>query len=130
MFRSADLGVLGLMPECYFLFFEETEWCLRARRMGRKTVCLADAAIVHKGSASIGKIGGLSGYLLARNIMRFELRNASKVQAFSCFIYNAAYYCAKSLARHDGSVKRVGYMLDGVRNVVRDPYRSAVRLCE
>lgn len=130
MFRAGDVDELGLIPECYFLFFEETEWCLRAQRMGRTVVCCADAAIVHKGSASIGKIGGLSAYLLARNTMRFELRNASKVQAAVCLAYNAVFYCAKSLLRRDGSIKRVGYMFDGVRDVVREPYRSVVKLCE
>lgn len=130
MFRAGDVDELGLIPECYFLFFEETEWCLRAQRMGRTVVCCADAAIVHKGSASIGKIGGLSAYLLARNTMRFELRNASKVQAAVCLAYNAVFYCAESLLRRDGSIKRVGYMFDGVRDVVREPYRSVVKLCE
>lgn len=130
MFRADDVTELGLIPECYFLFFEETEWCLRAQHMGRTVVCCADAAIVHKGSSSIGKIEGLSAYLLARNTMRFELRNASKVQAAVCLAYNAAYYCAKSLLRHDGSIKRVGYMLDGVHDVVREPYKSVVKLCE
>lgn len=129
MFRADDLTELGVIPECYFLFFEETEWCFRAQRKGRTVVCCADAAIVHKGSASIHKIGGLSNYLLTRNTMRFELRNASKVQAAVCLAYNAAYYCAKSLFRHDGSIKRVGYMLDGVRNVVREPFRGMVKLC-
>ena len=129
MFRAGDVDELGLIPECYFLFFEETEWCLRAQRMGRTVVCCADAAIVHKGSASIGKIGGLSAYLLARNTMRFELRNASKVQAAVCLAYNAVFYCAKSLLRRDGSIKRVGYMFDGVRDVVREPYRGMVKLC-
>lgn len=130
MFRACDVPMLGFIPECYFLFFEETEWCLRAERAGRTVVCCADASIVHKGSASIGKIGGLSAYLLARNTMRFELRNASKLQAVACFFYNATNYCAKSVVRRDGSIKRIDYMLDGVRDVVRDPYRSVVKLCE
>ena len=129
MFRACDSDALGLIPECYFLFFEETEWCLRAERAGRTVVCCADAAIVHKGSASIQKIGGLSGYLLARNTMRFEARNASKPQCLVCFVYNSCYFAAKSLVRRDGSVKRIGYLVDGVRDVVREPYREVVKVC-
>ena len=129
MFRSCDIDALGLIPECYFLFFEETEWCLRAGRMGRTVVCCTEAAIVHKGSASIHKIGGLSGYLLTRNTMRFEARNASRLQYLTCFVYNALYFAAKSFVRHDGSVKRIGFLIDGMRDVVREPYRGMVRIC-
>lgn len=130
MFRAAELTELGVIPECYFLFFEETEWCLRAQRMGRTVVCCADAAIVHKGSASIHQIGGLSGYLLTRNTMRFEARNASKLQFLICFVYNTLYFAAKSLVRHDGSYKRIGYLIDGVRDAVREPYSGMVRICK
>lgn len=129
MFRASDIDVLGLIPECYFLFFEETEWCLRAQCMGRKVICLADAAIIHKGSASIGKVGGMAAYLLARNTMRFEVRNASKLQYLVCFVYNALYFATKSFVRHDGSVRRIGFLIDGMRNVVREPYRGMVRIC-
>ena len=129
MFRSSDVESLGLIPECYFLFFEETEWCLRAERSGRSVICCADAAIVHKGSASIHKIGGLSGYLLTRNTMRFEARNATKLQYLACFVYNALYFAAKSLVRHDGSAKRICFLIDGMRDVVREPYRGMVRIC-
>lgn len=129
MLRACDVEKLGLIPECYFLFFEETEWCLRAKRMGRRVVCCADASIVHKGSASIHKVGGLSGYLLTRNTMRFESRNASKLQCFICFVYNALYFVAKSFVRHDGSAKRICFLIDGIRDVVREPYRGMVRIC-
>ena len=129
MFRAADVDALGLIPECYFLFFEETEWCLRAQRAGRKVVCCADAAIVHKGSASIHKIGGLSGYLLTRNTMRFEARNATKLQYLACFVYNAFYFAARSIVRRDGSAKRIGFLIDGMCDVVREPYRGMVRIC-
>lgn len=129
MFRACDVNELGLIPECYFLFFEETEWCLRAQRAGRTVVCCADVSIVHKGSASIHKIGGLSGYLLTRNTMRFEARNASKLQYLACFAYNALYFAAKSLVRRDGSIKRIGFLIDGMRDVVREPYRGMVRIC-
>lgn len=130
MFRSRDINALGLIPECYFLFFEETEWCLRAGSADRAVVCCADAAIVHKGSASVNKIGGLSGYLLARNTMRFEARNATVLQYLVCLAYNCCFFAAKSLLHRDGSIKRVGYLFDGMRNIVREPYRGMVRICE
>jgi hypothetical protein len=32
--RTSVLEQIGLIPECYFLFFEETEWCVKANRAG------------------------------------------------------------------------------------------------
>ncbi len=93
-------------------------------------MCCADAAIVHKGSASVNKIGGLSGYLLTRNTMRFEARNATVLQYLVCLAYNCCFFAAKSLLRRDGSIKRIGYLFDGMRNIVREPYRGMVRICE
>lgn len=76
MFRASDLCRLGYLPECYFLFFEETEWCLRASRIGYTVECIWNSVIVHSGSASIGRERGLSGYLMTRNRAMFEKRNA------------------------------------------------------
>jgi GT2 family glycosyltransferase len=45
--RREVLDDVGLMPEEYFFFLEETDWCLRIRQAGWKVVHLPDARIVH-----------------------------------------------------------------------------------
>lgn len=36
LLRQVDdvIKIIGMLPECYFLFFEETEWCYRAKKAG------------------------------------------------------------------------------------------------
>jgi hypothetical protein len=53
--RREVLEDVGPMPEEYFFFLEETDWCLRIRRAGWKVVHLPDARIVHLHGATTKK---------------------------------------------------------------------------
>lgn len=67
---------VGLIPEVYFLFYEENEWCLRAWRSGYKVKCISNSEIYHKGSSTIDKISGIKEYYMVRNNIIFVKRNA------------------------------------------------------
>ncbi|MBI3335541.1 MAG: glycosyltransferase family 2 protein [Candidatus Portnoybacteria bacterium] len=43
---------LGLMREDYFLYYEDTDWCMRARKKGIKSVIVPQSIIWHKMSTS------------------------------------------------------------------------------
>jgi hypothetical protein len=45
--RNALLPRLGLLDEDYFFFFEEIDWCQRARRMGAEVYYLPTARAIH-----------------------------------------------------------------------------------
>jgi GT2 family glycosyltransferase len=53
--RREVLEHVGLMPEDYFFFMEETDWCYRIRRAGWRIVLVPDAAVVHLHGASSKK---------------------------------------------------------------------------
>lgn len=54
LFFSLELsGIIGLMDESYFLYFEETDWCLRARKYGYQIGIIASTALEHKTSQSV-----------------------------------------------------------------------------
>ncbi len=71
------IDAIGLMPEDYFLYYEETEWCYQAKRHRYNVICYCDSKILHKGSVSIGKVSGLSRYYLHRNRVVFVKRNVN-----------------------------------------------------
>ncbi len=71
------LETTGLIPENYFLFFEEMEWCLNIRKNGYKLATVLAAAVYHKGSATLKKTGTLSRYYMARNQALFVRRNGT-----------------------------------------------------
>lgn len=77
MFRTSDLERLHYLPENYFLFFEETEWCFRASKEVGAVKCVPNLSILHKGSASIDKNNINKSDLLIKNNVVFERRNAT-----------------------------------------------------
>lgn len=52
--RRRMLDEVGLFDERYFLYFEETDLCLRARRAGWKAAYLPQSRVMHIGSVSTG----------------------------------------------------------------------------
>ncbi|MEB8386039.1 glycosyltransferase family 2 protein [Rhodobacteraceae bacterium KMM 6894] len=54
LFRQTMLDQIGLFDETFFLYFEETDLCLRAARAGWHAVYVPDSRVVHVGSVSTG----------------------------------------------------------------------------
>ncbi|MFN3723877.1 MAG: glycosyltransferase [Paracoccaceae bacterium] len=57
MMRSAVLDRIGLFDETFFLYFEETDLCLRAARAGFPTDYVVQSRVAHIGSVSTGMKG-------------------------------------------------------------------------
>lgn len=59
---------IGLLDEDFFLTYEETDWCYRARKAGYDPTFIPDAKVWHKVSASFGgSTSPLMIYFLERN---------------------------------------------------------------
>lgn len=54
MIRRKVFEDIGLLDEGYFLYFEEADFCLRARKAGWKVWFVPDASVVHFEGASTG----------------------------------------------------------------------------
>ncbi len=54
MMRQDVLDKIGLFDETFFLYFEETDLCLRAQKAGHRVMFLADSVVTHLGSVSTG----------------------------------------------------------------------------
>lgn len=54
MMRMDMLEEIGLFDERFFLYFEETDLCLRAARAGWRTLYVRESRVSHVGSASTG----------------------------------------------------------------------------
>jgi len=54
MFRQSMLDEVGLFDETYFLYFEETDLCLRCKRAGWEIWTLPDSRVVHIGGVATG----------------------------------------------------------------------------
>lgn len=75
-FSSATWRKAGPLPVEYFLYYEETEWCMRAKAKGIRNVVLSDATVTHNKKSHGSGTPGLSYfYYLVRGRVLFALRN-------------------------------------------------------
>jgi GT2 family glycosyltransferase len=83
--HTSCLEQLGPLPEEYFLYWEETDWCFRAKRKGYHLNVCTSATCYDKGSTSIGK-SFAADYYYARNgllfISKFRPKNIPFVLFF------------------------------------------------
>lgn len=79
LFVSAHLfGRLGGFRELYGSYYEDADLCLRARRLGYRTVVATRATIRHKVSRSGDRVFLRQTYLRARNMLLFFLLNSPR----------------------------------------------------
>jgi GT2 family glycosyltransferase len=68
--HTSHLKTVGLLPEYYFLYWEETDWCYNALKKGFSLWVCLEAVCYDKVSTTIGK-GFLSDYFYTRNALLF-----------------------------------------------------------
>lgn len=60
---------IGLFDERYFLYYEDTDLCIRAKRQGISVMYTADALIYHANAKATGLGSPLQDYFITRNRM-------------------------------------------------------------
>jgi GT2 family glycosyltransferase len=76
MVRREAIDKAGVMPENYFLYYEEMDWCERIKRAGYSVWVDMKALIYHKESVSVGSKSPLKEYFMNRNRILFVRRNS------------------------------------------------------
>ncbi|RFP88095.1 glycosyltransferase family 2 protein [Rhodobacteraceae bacterium 63075] len=84
MMRAETLQQIGLFDESFFLYFEETDLCLRAARAGWATVYLRESEVAHIGSVSTGMKSWprVPGYWLDS---RWHYFSKNHSRAYACY---------------------------------------------
>lgn len=83
--RNVLLLTDGLFDETYFMFYEDVDFCWRARLMGFKVVVLRDSVVCHKRGGTVSgtlmKLDKLYVFTNTRNRLRTLLKNYSTKNA-------------------------------------------------
>ena len=94
---------VGMMPECFFLYYEELDWSMMIRRAGYEIWFDPSFTVYHKESQSTGQDSPLRTYYLTRNRLLFVRRNIHQPERLLSYIYLigvvAVKECLKSLFR-------------------------------
>lgn len=96
---SKVLYAVGLMKEDYFLYCEDTDYCLRIQKAGFGILYEPKSKIYHKVNASTNKIAGIQTYYLVRNklyIIKYYIQYRYKLRAY---LYVAAETIKRIISR-------------------------------
>ena len=69
--RARTIAEVGLLDDGYFMYSEETDWCLRIKNKGWKIWYLSNAEIYHLGGGSAKRTSLLQLSLLYQNKIRY-----------------------------------------------------------
>lgn len=85
--RKQVVEDIGLMPEIFFLYYEEIDWCTQAKNKGYETWVIGKSHIFHKESMSVGKNSPFKLYYMTRNRVLFLRRNTKGLQKLSWILF-------------------------------------------
>lgn len=88
--KRAVFEEIGLMDECYFIYYDETDWSARAGAAGWRSVYVPWAKMWHKVSATMGENSPTTDYYMVRNCFRFLAKNLRGVERIAA-LANAAF---------------------------------------
>ena len=75
MVKREIIEKAGMMPECYFLYYEELDWSMMICRTGYEIWYEPACTIFHKESQATGQLSPLKTYYITRNRLLFAQRN-------------------------------------------------------
>ena len=77
----------GMMPECFFLYYEELDWSLMISRAGYEIWYEPACTIYHKESQATGQNSPLKTFYLMRNRLLLAKRNIPIMTRFLTYSY-------------------------------------------
>ncbi len=121
--RRKLVDEIGYMPEIYFLYYEEIDWCMNMKRHGYELWYVPSAGIVHKESRTTGEDSPLKRHYMTRNRLLFARRNLTKGAANLSILYQiiVANFKAVCCLMVKGRMDLVRATLSGIVEYYRIP---------
>ena len=105
----------GLMPECFFLYYEELDWSMMFTRAGYQIWYEPQCTIYHKESQSTGQNSPLRTYYIVRNRLLLVKRNWDGLTKYVTYAYLIGVVGVRDFLK---------YVLTGKRELIRATFRG------
>jgi GT2 family glycosyltransferase len=113
LYRREMLDEIGLFDESFFLYCEDTDLGLRARRAGWNCVYAAGAIVEHRYSHSAGRASPLKAYYVERNRLYTAIKNLPPMMLLAAPIMSLARYFWHLMSLLEGRGKTAEYRQAG-----------------
>ena len=91
---------VGLMPEDYFLYYEEIDWSMMFTRVGYEIWYDPACTIYHKESQSTGQASPLRTYYITRNRLLLVKRNWQGIYKYLAYCYLTIIVAPRDIIKH------------------------------
>jgi len=108
----------GLMPECFFLYYEELDWSMMFTRAGYQIWYEPECTIYHKESQSTGQNSPLRTYYIVRNRLLLVKRNWDGLTKYFTYAYLIGVVGVRDILKYvlSGKWELVKATFRGIRN--------------
>lgn len=111
---------IGVLDERYFIYFEETDWNLRARTRHYRCRYLPGSRIYHKVSQAMGSGSPISDYYYARNrLLFFRSRAPMRYRYWLIALYTARSLRYAYTIRQAGRIQNAAAIVTGITDFYR-----------
>ena len=100
MVKREVIEKAGLMPECYFLYYEELDWSMMIRRAGYDIWYEPDCTIFHKEGQTTGQNSPLRTYYITRNRLLFAQRNLQGAVKYISYLYLISLVATRDMLKY------------------------------
>ena len=100
MVKREVIEKAGLMPECYFLYYEELDWSMMIRRAGYDIWYEPSCTIFHKESQTTGQNSPLRTYYITRNRLLFAQRNLQGAVKYISYLYQISLVATRDMLKY------------------------------
>ena len=120
LIKREAIEEVGLMPECYFLYYEEIDWSMMFTRAGYEIWYEPACTIYHKESQSTGKNSPLRTYYLTRNRLLLVKRNWQGITKYLSYIYIIGIVTSRDILKYTlkGDFSLLKATLMGVKDFI------------
>lgn len=100
LIKREAIEKVGLMPECYFLYYEELDWSMMFIRAGYEIWYEPACTIYHKESQSTGQNSPLRTYYITRNRFLLVKRNWHEIYKYLAYIYLTCLVAPRDIIKY------------------------------
>lgn len=119
MLKREVIDKVGLMPECYFLYYEELDWSMMITRSGYDIWYEPASTIYHKESQTTGQDSPLRTYYITRNRLLLVKRNWSGLTKYISYGYLMIIVATRDILKYtlQGHYSLVSAVVKGLFNI-------------
>ena len=100
MLKREVIDKVGLIPECYFLYYEELDWSMMITRAGYEIWYEPASTIYHKESQSTGQNSPLRTYYITRNRLLLVKRNFTGLKKYIAYVYLQMFVAIRDILKY------------------------------